>query len=237
MAGAPSEDNAHPWIFDKLMWMHNGEVSNFNKIKRALQQGLPEELFLYPSGYTDSEWAFMVFLSKLKDPHARSFTHTELRNAMMETIKHINKLSKAAGVTSPHLLNYVVTDGKSIIATRYISSRVQEASSLFFSSGTEFKEYKEGGIYRMIKADKRENVIMIASEPLTFERSEWMEVKTNTMIVITPKMNVLQVPIIDEYWVTPSDPEAHTRSQEFAISMGFGHGFASHEASQEIAAH
>lgn len=40
----------------------------------------------------------------------------------------------------------------------------------------------------MTKADKRESIIMIASEPLTFERSEWMEVKTNTMIVITPKV-------------------------------------------------
>lgn len=45
------------------MWMHNGEISEFPKIKRALQASLPEELFLYPSGYTDSEWAFMVFLS------------------------------------------------------------------------------------------------------------------------------------------------------------------------------
>lgn len=43
----------------------------------------------------------------------------------------------------------------------------------------------------MIKADKRENVIMIASEPLTFERSEWLEVKSNTMIVITPKVSLL----------------------------------------------
>jgi glutamine amidotransferase len=32
--------------------MHNGEISQFPKIKRALQQSLPEELFLYPSGYT-----------------------------------------------------------------------------------------------------------------------------------------------------------------------------------------
>lgn len=40
----------------------------------------------------------------------------------------------------------------------------------------------------MTKADKRESIIMIASEPLTFERNEWMEVKTNTMIVITPKV-------------------------------------------------
>ena len=41
----------------------------------------------------------------------------------------------------------------------------------------------------MTKADKRESVIMIGSEPLTFERREWMEVKTNTMIVITPKVS------------------------------------------------
>lgn len=41
----------------------------------------------------------------------------------------------------------------------------------------------------MTKADKRESIIMIASEPLTFERNEWMEVKTNTMVVITPKVS------------------------------------------------
>lgn len=29
---------------------------------------------------------------------------------------------------------------------------------------------------------------MIASEPLTYEQSDWMEVKTNTMVVITPQV-------------------------------------------------
>ncbi|WRT67102.1 uncharacterized protein IL334_004068 [Kwoniella shivajii] len=235
MAGAPSEDNCHPWMFDKLMWMHNGEINDFKKIKRAVQQSLPEELFLYPSGYTDSEWAFMIFLSKLKDPHARLFTHVELRDAMKETIQFINKLSKEAGITGPSLMNFVVTDGETVVATRYISSRTSEASSLFFSSGTSFDEYQEGGLYRMTKADKRENIIMIASEPLTFERSDWMEVKTNTMIVITPKMNLLQIPIIDEFWVAPQDPAALSRSRDFAIRMGFGLGFASEQAKRDEA--
>lgn len=135
---------------------------------------------------------------------------------MVKTIETINKLSKAAGIKGvsvsavrrralgqadkqKHLLNYVVTDGESVVATRYISSRTDEASSLFFSSGTSFDEYQDGGLYRMTKADKRwvacvtradgsENIIMIASEPLTFERSDWMEVKSNNMIVITPKV-------------------------------------------------
>lgn len=85
-----SEDNCHPWIFDRLMvssgiacslgydpltllqFMHNGEVragcppreayadrcqiNQFHKIKRKLQQSLPEELFLYPTGYTGWSW-------------------------------------------------------------------------------------------------------------------------------------------------------------------------------------
>lgn len=85
----------------------------------------------------------------------------------------------------------MVTDGASLVATRYVSSRVHEASSLFFSSGTSFDEYQEGGLYRMTKADKRENIIMIASEPLTFERSDWQEVRTNTMIVVTPKVRLI----------------------------------------------
>ncbi|RSH78130.1 uncharacterized protein EHS24_002586 [Apiotrichum porosum] len=212
----------HPLSVADGQWMHNGEINEFPKIKRAVQASLSEELFLYPSGYTDSEWAFM-----LEDPHARSFTHIELREAMMKTIKFINKLSKDAGITGPSLMNFVVTDGHTVVATRYISSRTSEASSLFFSSGTTFDEYEPAaGLYRMTKADKRERIIMIASEPLTFERTDWIEVKTNMMVVITPKMNLLQIPIIDEHWVSPQDPASHTRSPDFAIKLGFGHGFA-----------
>ncbi|EIW69647.1 hypothetical protein TREMEDRAFT_30393, partial [Tremella mesenterica DSM 1558] len=222
MAGAPSEENCHPWAFDKLMWMHNGEISGFSQMRRAMQDGLPDELYLFPLGYTDSEWAFVLFLSKLKDPHARVFSHQELCEAMTQTIAHINQLSKEAGVTSPHLLNFVVTDGETVVATRYINSRTNEASSLFFSSGTSFEEYEEEGMYRMTKADKRERIFLLASEPLTFERSDWMEVRTNTMIVITRKMNLLQIPIIDEFWVPPQDPAAYQRSKDFAIEQGFG---------------
>lgn len=190
MSGAPSEDNCHPWVFDRLMWMHNGEINEFPRIKRALQAALPEELFLFPAGYTDAEWAFMVFLSHLRDPHAKHFSHAELRDAMMKTIRTINDLSKEAGITGPSLMNFVVSDGHTVIATRYISSRTSEASSLFFSSGTSFDEYDPGeGMYRMTKADKRERIIMVASEPLTFESKDWIEVKTNTMVVITPNVS------------------------------------------------
>jgi len=62
---------------------------------------------------------------------------------------------------------------------------------------------------------------MVASEPLTFEKADWMEIPTNTMFVITPKMNALQIPIEDEYHVPPSDPASRARSGTFASEKGF----------------
>ena len=45
-----------------------------------------------------------------------------------------------------------------------------------------------------------------------------MEIKTNHMVVITPKMNLLQIPIKDKYYASPSDPL--TRATEFAEEKG-----------------
>jgi hypothetical protein len=50
---------------------------------------------------------------------------------------------------------------------------------------------------------------MIASEPLTFEQKDWMEVKTNTMVVITPKVSPLHgydSPNGAELWVADESP-------------------------------
>jgi predicted glutamine amidotransferase len=91
---------------------------------------------------------------------------------MLDTIAKLNSFAQEAGVDEPSLMNFCITDGETVVATRYISSKKQEAASLYYSSGTTFSEYTPGGHYRMSKLDKRENIIMIASEPLTFEKGE-----------------------------------------------------------------
>ncbi|KAG8934491.1 hypothetical protein FRC03_007143 [Tulasnella sp. 419] len=218
-AGSLSEDNCHPWHFDRLMFMHNGGIADFLLLKKRLQFSLPDELYNFPQGNTDSEWSFALFLSMLKDPHAEKFTPTELREAMLATISTLNTWAREAGITEPSLLNFCVTDGHTVVATRYVSSKKDEAASLYYSSGTTFDEYAPGGHYRMSKCDKRENIIMIASEPLTFEQADWMEIPTNTMIVVTPKMNLLQIPIIDEFHV-PHSAQGNKRGVDFAAQKG-----------------
>jgi glutamine amidotransferase len=206
--------------------MHNGGIAGFEKLKRPLQALLPDPIYHIPQGNTDSEWAFALFLSLL-DPlvsvdSTTPFPHTVLRHAMLATISTLNSLARSAGITEPSLLNFCISDGETVVATRYVSSKHDEAASLYYSSGTTFSEDATGvngtGHYRMSKLDKRENIIMIASEPLTFEKADWLEIRTNTMVVITPKMNLLQIPIVDEFHVPPSC--AHTRAVEFAATKG-----------------
>lgn len=55
---------------------------------------------------------------------------------MLDTISALNNLADEAGIVEPSLMNFCVTDGESVIATRYISSRVDEAASLVSSNDT-----------------------------------------------------------------------------------------------------
>lgn len=115
--------------------MHNGQISQFSKIKRRLLAALPEQLFLWPQGHTDSELAFALYLSHLKNPESLDeFSCQELKDAMLMTIRDINEWSKDAGIKEPSLMNFCVTDGKSIVCTRYVSSKVDEAASLVCKS-------------------------------------------------------------------------------------------------------
>jgi hypothetical protein len=67
---------------------------------------------------------------KLPDPDAKSFTPEILKDAMMKTISSLNAFAAEAGITEPSLMNFCITDGQTVIATRYISSRTDEAASL-----------------------------------------------------------------------------------------------------------
>lgn len=219
--GALSEENCHPWAYGSLLWMHNGHVPGFIKFKRHLQNELCEEFFHFPQGSTDSEWIFALFLnelSKLADPKSACFPYATLKDTMLITIQKVKNWWAQAGVQEPCLLNFAITDGRSVVATKYVTSLTQEAASLYFSTGTSFEanerdqrylgpsyleddhQSRPAAQYRMRKYDKREKIVLIASEPLTFEKSDWLEVPCQTLIVVTPKMNVLQFPILDEFF-------------------------------------
>ena len=80
-------------------------------------------------------------------------------------------------VDTRSLLNFAVTDGCSVVCTRYVGSKTDEAASLYFSSGTSWKEEGEG-VFKMERRDKGADIVLVASEPLTFERGEVTDPQT-----------------------------------------------------------
>jgi glutamine amidotransferase len=198
--GNLSDSNCHPFSYKSLMFMHNGGIGCFKQIKRRLAMSLNEQWFTLVQGSTDSEWAFATFLDCLDkagvSPNSEvgqgGFGHTVLRKALLKTIARINSFIKEivgengmGNEDSRSLLNFAVTDGASVVCTRYVSSKTDEAASLFFSSGTSWKELQpeqkssggrksdsEDRDYVMERRDKGSDIVLVASEPLTFERGK-----------------------------------------------------------------
>ncbi|OLL25982.1 putative glutamine amidotransferase DUG3 [Neolecta irregularis DAH-3] len=185
-AGSLSETNCHPWAYNSFMWMHNGSVASFKKIKRKLQASLTDQFYDHVQGGTDSEWSFALFLQKLQDrgvdPSRQGvdFGHSVIRAAMLDTISQlISWINDSTTNPEPSLLNFCVTDGFSVVCTRYISSKTSTAASLYFISGSKFVQIADGQ-YKMERKDKGQEVIMIASEPLTWDpKNPWIAVPTN----------------------------------------------------------
>ncbi|KAM0324195.1 hypothetical protein ACHAQA_008389 [Verticillium albo-atrum] len=232
--GSLSEDNCHPFCHGSLMWMHNGGLGGWKHIKRRLAERLADKWYLGVCGGTDSEWAFALFLDTLQrmghDPSSQppsGFGPTVLRKAMLKTIALINELIdqipesviQAENVDTRSLLNFAVSDGHSIICTRYISSATDEAASLYYSSGTEWEKRTsspDDRNYQMERRDKGADIVLVASEPLTFERENWVNVPTNSVLTIH-NQTVMVHPIIDEFF---DRSPYHVRSSAFVQAKG-----------------
>lgn len=170
------------------MWMHNGGIGGWHYIKRALADSLADKWYLGVKGGTDSEWAFALYLDLLAkegvdpscDPGPEGFGQALLRRVMMKTIAKINEFIRdipnrhnvPEGLETRSLLNFAVTDGHTVVCTRYISSKTDEPASLYFSSGTKWREGKVKGHFKMERHDKGADIVLVASEPITFERRE-----------------------------------------------------------------
>lgn len=233
------------------MWMHNGGIGSWKHVKRRLAASIADKWFLEVQGSTDSEWAFALFLDTLErmghDPSSTpgdgGFGHTVLRKALLKTIEQLNEFTSSVSVPQSQedavsLLNFAITDGYSVVCSRYVSSRTDEAASLFFSSGTSWKapsEEVEKGEYRMERHDKGADIVLVASEPLTFERGtphhrptqsttqsanhktdNWVTVPTNSTLTIH-KQTVMIHPILDQYH---NQSPFHTRSLKLATEKG-----------------
>jgi predicted glutamine amidotransferase len=187
-----SEFNCHPYQYEQFLWMHNGAIADFPAIKRRLRESLQDDYYGFIQGTTDSEHAFAVFMNKLGD-RIEDYSMEDLREAMSATIRQIHQWQQEAGIDQPSYLNFAVTDGISVVVSRYVTSPDAEPPTLYIALGEDFEIID--GKYRMTPATHHPRAIIIASEPVTEERADWKAIERNSLVTVTPELHVHITPI------------------------------------------
>lgn len=192
-SGIVAEANCHPFQYAQFLWMHNGEVAHFADVKRTLRETLSDAAYNIVQGNTDTEHAFAQFIDLLL-PRLSDYSTTDMCNAVVATIKRLVALGEKTGKkTSVSRYNFAVTDGHSVVATRYVTPEDGEAHTLYYAAGSTFENWE--GKYVMRPAKGQPRAVIISSEPLTEDRTFWTEVPKNHLVVVTPELHVKSVPI------------------------------------------
>ncbi|MPY72426.1 MAG: class II glutamine amidotransferase [Alphaproteobacteria bacterium] len=182
--GLPVNDlNCHPFQYGRLLWMHNGAVSGFSRLRREIRESLTDRTYNMIQGTTDTEHAFAVFLDLLLR-HGGDFTADDMAEALAETLLRLKSWRANGGIGVASHYNFAVTDGETVIATRYVDDSADRPHSLYMAQGEKFQHGESG--YRMIGAGGgtgAPGALIVASEPLTDEAGDWDEVPPNHMIV------------------------------------------------------
>jgi len=151
--GTPiTRPNCHPFACGRWMFMHNGLIGNWSRLRRRVEELIPDEYYGSRIGTTDSEAVFLAILGAGgdKDPIAATGRVLALLSDMVSSDGHKEPLRFTAALAN----------GRDLYAFRYSAN--DNANTLY---------YRESG-----------DNIVIVSEPLDAERSHWKPVPPGHVI-------------------------------------------------------
>ncbi len=166
--GTPtSRSNCHPFRHGNYLFMHNGQIGEFEKVRRDLMIAVRPDLFTNMKGATDSELFFHLLLGNgIED---------DVPAAFAQTIKTVEEARKANNVSEPFLLTAALCDGETIYAIRYASNN--QPASLYFGTDLPLSDIVNS------PDDVQEKAILILSEPLEDIRENRTDVPENSLVV------------------------------------------------------
>jgi glutamine amidotransferase len=177
---AVQETDTHPFRHGRWLFMHNGLVREFPRLKRDMLLAVDPSLIPSIEGSTDSELLFHLALTfGLEDDPV---------DALERMAGFVEDLGERHGVGNPLQLSVAVTDGERIIAARYSSEG--KSRSLFFSTDARtFKQqYPEIEELQVISDEAR----AIVSEPLGDLAGAWNEAPESHTGIVQPGADELR---------------------------------------------
>ena len=172
-SGSPvQETNCHPFRHAQWLWMHNGLIREFPKVKRDLALAVDPSLYASIEGSTDSEVFFFLALTMgLED---------DPPGAVERAVGLIEKVGREHDVEHPIQMTVATTDGRRLWAFRYSSEGASR--SLYYSTDvpTLRELHPEVEVLSMLGDESR----LIVSEPIRDLPGAWNEVPESSYGVV-----------------------------------------------------
>ena len=180
-SGTPVQrSNCHPFRYGRWLWMHNGSLAGFDKVKRDLLMAVDESLYPEIEGSTDTETLFFLALTfgLADDPPT----------AVARAVGLAERVGRRHGVDYPVHMTVATSDGESIWAFRYSSEKA--TSSLFYSTDVaQLRQlHPELAVLDRLGNDTR----FIVSEPLRALPGAWNEVPESSWALVRPGEQQIQ---------------------------------------------
>ena len=192
IGSAVQETNCHPFRYGRWLFMHNGFIADFHKVKRDLVLAVDPSLYPSIEGSTDTEVFFYLALTHGLEDDPPAAVETAV--GLIEEVGHRHD------VEHPIQMTVATSDSDKVWAFRYSSER--DSRSLFYSTDvpTLRELYPDLEVLARITDESR----LIVSEPLRDLPGAWNEVPESSYGVIQEGQDELH----------PFTPKAPTRSTQ-----------------------
>jgi glutamine amidotransferase len=169
---AVQQTNCHPFRHGRWLWVHNGLVRDFHRVKRELALAVDESLYPQMEGSTDSEMLFYLALT---------FGLEENPPAAVERmVRHVEEVGHRHGTEHPIQMTIGTTDGSSVWAFRYSSEG--KSRSLYYSA--DMRSVREMYPERPRLQEASDETRIIVSEPIVDLPGAWNEVPESSYGVV-----------------------------------------------------
>ena len=169
--------NAHPFVHGRWAFAHNGTVRDFARHQAEMEARIDPALCRLVAGETDSERLFYLFLTALRRRELlESATVAGVASALAEVTRAIAELSDRDDGEKPSSMNFLVTDGRLMVASRH-------RRTLFFSERKGLSAHPADPPRPGTALER----LVIASEKLEAEH-HWHEVPEDGIVGVDPSL-------------------------------------------------
>ena len=172
--GNPAVENTHPFRHGPWVFAHNGTLTAFDRVAPLMDIGP-----ITPAGTTDSEAIFSWLLNRMPefglDPEQPASSPGPVARLIGASVIDLHSMSMAAGARRPPKLNFLISDGLNLVASRW-------GNTLYWTHRSAVPDCAVCGLSHCEDVDERYRAIAIASEPITDEH--WTEVQEGSVISV-----------------------------------------------------